>query len=508
MNIKVNYYLIPLLLICSLINFLLFFCNWGGDPEIHIIFAKNFLNLNFLEFNPGLKTSGETSLIYMFLVSIFTFTLPDPLLPWLMKATGLISLIYCIKLLTEEIHSNYKIIFALSILTIPSIFFQSFLGMENFLFAAYVLFTLNLFLNSKMNSFKVNHFLKISALGLIGYYIRPEMLCLTTGILVTSLILRKINWTAGALFSFLLIFITQYTLEHLTGAPLHGAGEVRSLWGEYQSLKLNIFNFSLFINKKPLYYILTTLPFLFLFAIKFLKNPMQTLKLPNQTSLILLFGSVGLGPFVLHALNIFPNTHFSRYQLYMFFGTIFLLLKYFNLNQQQTKNFITSMSLLSLVIFSIEHFKRDFDSNKYLSISNFNKITNYTSTSKQSKISNSLCKVINCSLRNHNVIAVQEVQIRLQLDDRFIVRSLDGIVDYKLKNFVSDGCVNYLDYIKFRKIDAILEFPNYSPKNVDCPNSLTKIYSLLESGKSFAYEDISILPRTWNNKTIGVIKIN
>ena len=35
-------------------NFILCFGNWGGDPEIHIIFAKNFLSGNTLALPPQL----------------------------------------------------------------------------------------------------------------------------------------------------------------------------------------------------------------------------------------------------------------------------------------------------------------------------------------------------------------------------------------------------------------------------------------------------------------------
>ena len=36
---------------------------FGGDPDIHVIFAKNLLKGYFLQFNPGIYSSGETSLL-------------------------------------------------------------------------------------------------------------------------------------------------------------------------------------------------------------------------------------------------------------------------------------------------------------------------------------------------------------------------------------------------------------------------------------------------------------
>ena len=51
-------------------NFIAYSGNWGGDPEIHIIFARNFLAGSILEFNPGEITSGKL-LQYMLIVAFF-----------------------------------------------------------------------------------------------------------------------------------------------------------------------------------------------------------------------------------------------------------------------------------------------------------------------------------------------------------------------------------------------------------------------------------------------------
>jgi len=38
---------------------------FGGDPELHLIFAKNFIAGNWFEFNAGIKSGGHTSPLYM-----------------------------------------------------------------------------------------------------------------------------------------------------------------------------------------------------------------------------------------------------------------------------------------------------------------------------------------------------------------------------------------------------------------------------------------------------------
>ena len=117
-------------------NLVSFSGNWGGDPEIHIIFAKNFLQGNFLEFNPGFKTSGETSILYMIFIASLLLLIPIEYIWLLMSFTGLIALlallVYFINFF-EKKPISYLI--CLYVISIPSIFFQAFLGMENMLFA-------------------------------------------------------------------------------------------------------------------------------------------------------------------------------------------------------------------------------------------------------------------------------------------------------------------------------------------------------------------------------------
>jgi len=62
-------------------------------------------------------------------------------------------------------------------------------------------------------------------------------------------------------------------------------------------------------------------------------------------------------------------------------------------------------------------------------------------------------------------LAYQEVQVRYRLDERFIIRSLDGRTDAMLLNFIDPhGNYDHIGYIKARDIDFIMETPNYNRK--------------------------------------------
>jgi hypothetical protein len=60
-------------------------------------------------------------------------------------------------------------------------------------------------------------------------------------------------------------------------------------------------------------------------------------------------------------------------------------------------------------------------------------------------------------------LAYQEVQIRYRLDQRFIIRSLDGRVDATLLNFIdARGNYDHIGYVKARDVDFVMETPNYN----------------------------------------------
>ena len=52
----------------SIYQLFLFSGIMSGDAEIHLIYAKNFVEGHFLEFNPGYKTGGESSFLYFLIV--------------------------------------------------------------------------------------------------------------------------------------------------------------------------------------------------------------------------------------------------------------------------------------------------------------------------------------------------------------------------------------------------------------------------------------------------------
>lgn len=61
------------------------------------------------------------------------------------------------------------------------------------------------------------------------------------------------------------------------------------------------------------------------------------------------------------------------------------------------------------------------------------------------------------------VVALREVQLRYSLDDRVIVRSLDGRTDAGWLAFLRDGRPDHLGWLRAAKVDALLEAPDMAP---------------------------------------------
>jgi hypothetical protein len=59
-------------------------------------------------------------------------------------------------------------------------------------------------------------------------------------------------------------------------------------------------------------------------------------------------------------------------------------------------------------------------------------------------------------------IALQEVQARYWLDQRFVVRSLDGRVDPELLDYATRDSVDHIGYLKERGVQFLLATPNYN----------------------------------------------
>ena len=85
------------------------------------------------------------------------------------------------------------------------------------------------------------------------------------------------------------------------------------------------------------------------------------------------------------------------------------------------------------------------------------------------------------------VLACQEVQIRYWLDQRFIVRSLDGRIDPVLFNYYHDGYIDHIGYIKERHIAYLFDLANYTK---DPDQWSLKNLAFLNPGEVYLYQGL------------------
>ena len=59
-------------------------------------------------------------------------------------------------------------------------------------------------------------------------------------------------------------------------------------------------------------------------------------------------------------------------------------------------------------------------------------------------------------------VGIQEVQVRYWLDQRFIVRSLDGRIDPVLLEHANNVAIDHPGYLKEREVQFLMDTPNYN----------------------------------------------
>ncbi len=84
--------LLLLLTIAAVLRPLVYFNTFSGDAEIHLVYARNFLDGYPLQFNPGEPSSGQTSMGFMFILVPIMKLFGEAATPLAMKLIGLCSL--------------------------------------------------------------------------------------------------------------------------------------------------------------------------------------------------------------------------------------------------------------------------------------------------------------------------------------------------------------------------------------------------------------------------------
>lgn len=460
--------------------------NYAGDSQVHLIYGLNASQGGFFEFNPGEKSPGVTSPGYMlFIASLFKMS-PDILVPAVIKASnllfwyGLAALVYLTakRLLND---TRWALAATLTSGLLPGSVYNSTIGMENGIFAFVVFLWVYLAVRwswfSTMREAGSSTRVELTMGIILGLscWLRPE------GFIVAAIALlyRVISSVGrredlGPTFLRSAVFLGPFVIlsaglayfhSSQTGFLLPASGLSRILMSNIAdgSIPLGpIFVSTKFAVRLAQYFPLAVLGLLGSWALLRGVGARGDVRL-NLGFLIVLFWTA----FVLYS-TILGTVHLARYIIFVMPGLILVATMaarwqwdIWRPDRQALLTYIPRGLLVGFAfalggVFLLETNIRvhlDPQSSLWKSM---------IAPRETESFSNRLFEQLGQPEKLPISIALQEVQARYWLDDRFIVRSMDGRVDpVLLKHATKDG-VDHVGYFRERRVDFLLDSPNYN----------------------------------------------
>ena len=452
----------------------LYFNAYTGDGIIHLVFAKNALNGSLFAFNPGKYTGGETSPGFMFILAGLMAACGEATVPAIIKTISILML-YAIGFLTYrlakliDIRFPFPAMLALAVLLFPSTAVFGQCGCENSWFAAGLLCLTHELLRRDWltlpGSFsKSGEFVTGVLFGCL-FLFRPEAapyaFILYTYRIVCSrhdrlLFKTALNRGVVAIAGFAAVsgaFFVWYWI-HTGGMIPFTAGAARSIFERINScIDLGFISINPKFLKLIIAYIALVIPAAFsLVLIKMKKLDAKTSKISG------LFISVFSVFFVLYS-TVLPAGHLTRYSIFLWPFLVlgggaalswswvhFASLPRMFIFKLGRRWFFAGLAILFAVAVASETCLRN-----HHRIRGFRLVLSIPFTREQR--SQDFWEMLGSPSKKTVNIAAQEVQVRYWLDDRFTVFSLDGIVDNKLVDYISDDHYDHISYLRYRDID-------------------------------------------------------
>lgn len=486
--------------------------NYAGDSQVHLVYGQNAAHGGFFEFNTGEKSPGVTSPGYMLVVASFFKIAPDILVPAMVKGVNLLlwyGLILIVFLTARRLmgSTGWAVIAALTAGLLPGSVYNSTIGMENGIFAfmvslwVYLAIRSGWFAGTDTTNDAIKYELAMGGLMGLACWMRPE------GFLVAAIALSyrgvrsmqsRSDLTSTLIRStvFLIPFcflagILAYFHFSQTGhlVPTSGISRIAMSRIAEDSFPLGpIFVSSKFAVRLAQYFPLTILWLVGNWAL--IKGIGATRESKGVLGfLVLLFWS----GFILYS-TILGAVHLSRYIIFIMPAMVLIAVigaKWlWSLELPKGRllpNYVIRGTLAAFAIalggvFLVEtNLRTQLDSQASLWKS-------MRAPSQRENFSNQLFQLLGQPQDLPISVAMQEVQARYWLDDRFVVRSLDGRVDPALLKHVDVDKFDHVGYIRERKVQFLLETPNYNrDKEIWSLRQLNK----LRPGESLTHQGLT-----------------
>jgi len=412
---------------------------FAGDSEIHIVFARNLIAGYPLQFNPGIFSSGETSPLYMLIVAAMSLAM-GAYVAIGMKLVGAASLVgLCFVIGREAARQGASRDWAAALgvlpLLLPSMVFQASIGMENMLFAFLVVAVLQAWLAGR------SRMLVAAVILPLLFFLRPE--ALLVGIALGGVALLERDWRSlGALAAGAAIVLAGVALlTAWTGVPLQAAGLARAALAPLDGTALGLFGDRLWLSFKSAPFLLYCVPFA---VVAWLYRA----SLGQCRHEAVVFGALFCLPLLLHLLVVFPSTHFSRYFAYGY-AVFFFLFARLMARVDARWPVLAAVGLLASTLAPYEQVLRNSEPRSSV----FQVVEGLRPDFVRSS-SDALYRSLGRPPLPV-VMALQEVQIRGWLDERFIVWPLDGIVDHRFRHFVRGTSIDLAGYLRARNVTYV-----------------------------------------------------
>lgn len=456
---------------------------YAGDAEIHLVYAENAAKGDFFEFNSGEKSSGVTSVGYMLLLAAIFKLSPDILVPVVIKLINLLSwytFILLIYLVARVILENRTWAYLTALISglLPGSVYNSTIGMENGMFGLLIMFSIYLSLRWELLPYPVRQqtgrqVVVGSILG-VAATLRPEGLIIGTIILgyVATLIWyssrsfkKLVPYLGPSSIAFLGVTVPTILLHlSMTGDIFPSSGLSRIISSQNDSFSVGPFWFNPKFALRLLYYIPLTAPWIV--GNWLILTGRWTSQKYIGRLLLLIFWA-----FLILYSTVLGSEHLARYTVFAMplmvmvsaIGSMWIWKELSRIDIdviQWAKNSVYALAIIALLaIFTAETYLRtNLGSHSALWDA-------MNAPQKRSEFSDHLMILLNTNKPLPVSLAYQEVQVRYQLDDRFVVRSLDGRTDKLLLNYVNDGNYDHVGYIKDREIDFVIDLVNYNEDN-------------------------------------------
>jgi hypothetical protein len=460
---------------------------FAGDAEIHLVFGENAAKGHFFEFNPGEKVSGETSPGYMLLVAAFFKLAPAALVPAIMKGLGFLSwygLLVLVFLTAARLlpHRAWAYVATLVAGLLPGSAFNATYGMENGLFAFVIFLFIYLVIRWRWLSpgQRVGHRQELLLGTLLGMasWLRPEGLVVAfLALTFRALLFGRVLGSVNAIFMRLLLpsiaflflaagLVLFHTVQ--TGDLLPASGMSRVLHGSRHAFFLG----PVWFSPKFLVRLMFYLPITGFWLIgNWVVLSRRRGSGSNAEGLLI----VTFWVFFFMYSMVLGTAMFARYVIFAMpmmviiagVGAAWLWTNWATVlmkvptvipvNRPQVR--VAGFLLLTaglVAVFTVETLQR-----RHLSPL-WELPQAMRAPALRQEYSDKLLASLGDPPNTPVSIAYQEIQVRYWLDDRFVVRSLDGRVDRALINHVQEGNFDHIGYVKERQVRYIMETPNYN----------------------------------------------